>query len=140
MVKQTFEIIDGVYVGPEVWEGDLDLSDYKDTLTSLGSLKEVTRSLWLEDCTKLTSLDSLTEVGNWVDIRDCTRLASLGSLKKVGRHVYFDGIPFTLQEVQEEIRYYSSLLSHEALNALHTDEVQKIPLYKNILLQTLQGG
>jgi hypothetical protein len=184
MTKQTFKIVDGVYVGPEVWGGALDLRGDKETLTSLGSLTKVGDYLDLRDCTSLTSLGSLIkvgglldlgctsltslggslkEVGGWLYLNGCTSLSSLGSLKKVGGWVVLIGctnlvslgslkevgggyLQFrghssaTRQEVQENIRYYSSLPLHEALNALHTDKVQEVPLYKNILLQTLQGG
>ena len=203
MNKQTFEIIDGVYEGPEVWKGELDLQYYKDTLTSLGPLKKVKGYLDLDGCTSLVSLGSLKEVGDWSFFAGCTSLTSLGSLKEVGGNVFLEGctslvslgslkevkgcvslegctsltslcslkkigdglylngctslvtlgdltnvrgslyvefLNFTLQEVQEKIRYYSSLPLHEALNALHTYEVQDVPLYKNILLKSLQGG
>ena len=207
MTNQTFEIIDGVYSGPEVWEGYLDLREYKDTLTSLGVLKEVRSYLHLEGCTSLTSLGSLTKVGGWLQLRGCTSLISLGSLEEVGAGLDLDGStslvslgslnevgswadlrgctsltslgdlkktgswtdiagctslvslgslgslkevmyrlrlsdnkfsPF--QEVQEKIHYYSHLPLHEALNALHTKEVQEVPLYKNSLLKTLLEG
>jgi hypothetical protein len=182
MTNQTFEIIDGVYSGPEVWEWYLDLREYKDTLTSLGVLKEVRGYLHLEgctsltslgsltkvggsldlggctrlvslgslkevdgylalrDCTSLTSLGSLTKVGGWLQLRGCTSLVSLGSLKEVMYGLFLGDENISLQEVQEKIRHFSSLLSHEALNALHTNEVQEVPLFKNILLQILQGG
>jgi hypothetical protein len=140
MTKQTFEIIDGVYSGPEAWDGDLDLRDYKDTLTSLGSLKEVRGWTYLEDCTSLTSLGSLTKVGGWLQLRGCTSLVSLGSLKEVRYGLFLGDENISLQEVQEKISYYSSLPLHEVMNALHMYEVQSVPLYKNILLQTLQGG
>jgi hypothetical protein len=181
MTKQTFKIIDGVYVGPEVYPGGLDLRPYQDTLISLGCLTEVRCDLHLEGCTSLTSLGPLTKVGGWLYLYGCTRLVSLGSLKEVGYRLDLEGCTSltssgslttvggwldikgctslvslgsltsvrgflhlgehcgTLQEVQENIRYYSSLLSHEALNALHTKEVQNVPLYKNILLKSLQG-
>lgn len=121
MGKQYFDIIDGVYVGPEVWEGGLDLHPYKDTLISLGSLKEVVGCLNLMGCSSLTSLGALKEVG-------CSLTLNLR------------GTPTPPQKVQERVFYYSSLPSHKALSALHTDEVQETYLYKNILLQTLQGG
>jgi hypothetical protein len=44
------------------------------------------------------------------------------------------------QDILDKVLYYSSLPLHEALNALHIDEVQRVPLYKNILLKSLQGG
>jgi hypothetical protein len=161
MTTQTFEIIDGVYVGPEVYEGDLDLQGYKDTLislgclievgdwlglggctslTSLGSLTEVRGSLYLKGCTSLTSLGSLNEVRGGLYLFGCTSLVSLGSLEEVGDILDLEGGVLSLQELCEKVLYYSSLPLHEALNALHTDEVCKVPLYKNILLQTLQGG
>ena len=59
---------------------------------------------------------------------------------EVGGDMYLGDTPYPLSEVQEKIRYYSALLAHEALNALHIDEVQKMPLFKNILLQTLKEG
>jgi hypothetical protein len=139
MAKQTFKIINGVYSGPEVWEGNLDLHGYKETLTSLGSLTKVGNRLDLEGCTSLVSLGSLTEVRFWLDLEGCTCLVSLGALTTVGGCVFLGGEAPRLQEVQEKISYYSSLPLHEALNALHTDEVQKVPLYKNILLKSLQG-
>jgi hypothetical protein len=139
MVKQTFKIIDGVYVGPEVWEGYLDLREYRDTLTSLGDLKEAGGSLYLNGCTHLVSLGSLKKVGGSLYLIGCTSLVSLGSLKEVGDWAHYEGGILSLQYVQEKIRYYSSLPLHEALNALHTNNVQSVPLYKNILLQTLQG-
>jgi hypothetical protein len=179
---QKFEIINGVYVGPEIWIGDLDMGEYKDTLVSLGSLTEVKGSLRLYGCTNLVYLGSLTKVGRWAnfggctsltslgslrgvgyrfDLYGCTNLTSLGSLEEVGGNVFLDGCTsltslgslkevryglflgdgnIPLQDLQEKVLYYSSLPLHEALNALHTEEVQKVPLYKNILLQTLQGG
>jgi hypothetical protein len=221
MTTQTFEIIDGVYVGPNVWEGDLDLRDYKDTLTFLGSLNEVggytylhgctnlvslgsltkvrdglyltgctsltslgsltkiggalgldrctslvslgplkerldlggctsltssgplTKiggSLYLRDCTSLTSLGSLIKVGGLLDLGGCTNLVHIGPLTEVGRWVHLESGILFLQELQEKIRYYSSLPLHDALNALHIKEVNDVPLFKNILLQTLQGG
>jgi hypothetical protein len=185
----SYEILNGVYKGSDVWVGDLDLQQHQGPLISLGPLKEVTGTLYLRgcsnltslgsltkvgcaldiegctnlvslgsltkagvysvtggvylrDCTSLTSLGSLEEVGNWLGIAGCTNLISLGSLTKVRGRLSLSlkrqAVP--LQEVQEKIHYYSHLPLHEALNALHTDEVQEVPLYKNILLQTLQGG
>jgi hypothetical protein len=177
MIKQTFKIVDGIYKGPDVWEGSLDLRPYKDTLTSLGDLKKVESSFWLMDCTRLTSLGSLKEVGGWLSLFGCTSLTSLGDLKEVRGWLAINGctnlvslgllkevegmmaledctsltslgtleevggsLDISLQELREKVFYYSSLPLHDALNALHIKEVQKIPLYKNILLQTLQGG
>jgi hypothetical protein len=146
MTKQNFEVIDGVYVGPKVWKGNLCFLDYRDTITSLGSLTEVRGSLDLDCCTNLVSLDSLTKVGEWMFSQNCTNLVSLGSLKEVGGDMYLiggtnspKGPKYTFQKVQEKIHYYSHLPLHEALNALHTDEVNDVPLFKNILLQILQG-
>jgi hypothetical protein len=74
-----------------------------------------------------------------MDLRGCTSLVSLGSLKEVMYGLFLGDESLSLKKVQEKIRHYSSLLSHEALNALHTNEVQEVPLFKNILLQILQG-
>lgn len=72
----------------------------------------------------------------------CSSLVSIGALKEVGYSLTLDlsGSPTPLPEVLEKACYYSSLLAHEALNALHLKEVQETYLYKNILLQTIQGG
>jgi len=180
--EQTFKIIDGVYTGPENWEGDLDLST-EDTLASLGCLKTVTDFLIIRDNKRITSLGSLQSVGGWLDLsqctnlltlgelesvggfldlgacsglstlgklkrvgewlglRDCTHLLSIGALDEVNRSLYLGGrFPSPLKAVQEKIKYYSSLLAHEALAGIHTKEVQEIPLYKNLLLGVLPMG
>jgi len=181
--EQTFKILDGVYTGPEHWEGELDLRGYKETLVSLGNLKEVERHLYLNGCTSLTTLGklktvrgyldirgctglttlgniktvgwsldlegcsslktlgNLETVGGWLDIRGCSNLTTLGNLKAVGGGIDLHedkGVP--LKEVQEKILHYSSLPSHEALNAITSKEVQEVLLYRNVLTDVLQKG
>jgi len=180
--NQTFEIIDGVYEGPENWKGELDLRGYKETLISLGSLKtvgggfglegcssltslgdleKVEIHLYLHGCTSLTTLGNLEKVGGYLDLSGCTSLTTLGNLKTVGWSLGLEGCSnlttlgnlekvnnciylhdikcAPLKEVQEKSKYYSSLQAHEALNAIHTQEVQETPLYMSILTGILQG-
>jgi len=200
--KQTFEIIDGVYVGPEHWESDLDLREYMDILYSLGNLKTVGGWLFLNDCKGLTTLGNIKTVGGWLFLNDCKGLTTLGNLKTVGGYLELTGCTsltalenletvgeylslrrcsglttlgnlekvgrsltligcmnitslgnleivgdvvdlskstsIPLKEVQEKIKYYSAMQAHEALNAIHTPEVQEIPIYRSILMGVLQ--
>jgi len=78
-MMSTYEIIDGVYKGPEVFEGDLDLryTQVKD----LGNLKEVGRSLYLKG-SQVKDLGNLKTVGVNLYLRD-TQIISLGCLKSV---------------------------------------------------------
>jgi hypothetical protein len=84
--KSNFEIIDGVYQGPEVLTDDviIILSPYKDTLVSLGCLRKVEGSLEIAGCYKLTSLGNLTEVTGTLDVSRCSSLPNLGALTTVG--------------------------------------------------------
>jgi hypothetical protein len=111
------------------------------SLKALEPLKYVGPELGLSNCTSLTSLGSLQQVNGWVTIEGCQKLVSLGSLQTVKGRILVNkqGDSSSLSGVQRRIIYYSSLPAHEALNALHTDEVQEVPLYKNILLSKLQG-
>lgn len=224
----SYEIINGVYHGPEVWEGDLILKAHKDILTSLGCLREVGGFLNLKGCSLLTSLGQLTKTQDidmqnctslktltplkdiygfldlegcssletlgslesihgwtgWVDLTNCTSIVSLGNLRKITtgkeggsadktikkllsnelhkRLIITSNIkwkhlddydennpehkrppedldPVPLKEIIEYMQYYESLPLHEALNALLTLRVQEVPLFKNILLNKLQG-
>ena len=112
------------------------------SLVSLGALTTVGGTLYLKGCSSLVSLGSLTTVEGALYLAGCTSLVSLGPLVSVDEGICLNerGGAVPLSDVQKHVAYYSSLPLHEALNALHTDEVQKVPLYKNILLQTLQGG
>jgi len=139
--EQTFKIVNGVYEGPEHWKGSLDLRRCKETLTSLGDLEKVESFLDLEGCTSLTTLGELKIVGGRLDLRYCTNLITLGNLETVKKAVYLnERAKVPLKEVQEKIKYYTNMPAHEALNAITTKEVQAIPLYKNILTETLQKG
>ena len=179
---------DGVYLGPEVWKGDLTLRswDYDKTLTSLGCLREVTgiliaggfnkledlgnlttvgRYLDLEGCHNLKTLGNVTTVGGALDIENCHNLISLGNVTTIKSHLHIIGcdkltsignlnhIGETVSLVDrykcrtrlpggqflERAKYYQEIPLHEALNAIHFDEVQDVILYKNILLNKLQG-
>ena len=83
----SYKIVDGVYVGPEVYRG----------------------SLWLRG-PGVTSLGSLREVGDSLDLRG-TGVTDLGKLSKVGRYVltgpgnYYE-LP-KLQDLVKEIVGYS---------------------------------
>jgi len=159
-IDQTFEIIGGVYTGTEHMGGPLDLRRYKDTLTSLGKLKTVGGGIYLEGCTSLNNLGNLETVRGGLDLDGCTSLASLGNLENVGGYLFLRGCTnlttlgnletvnnnisshgnkdVSLKEVQDKIIHYSSLPAHEALNAITSKDVQEVPLYKNILMETLQ--
>jgi len=80
----TYEIVDGVYKGPEVFEGYLDLRNSQ--VTDLGCLKEVGRSLYLQG-TQITSLGNLKSVGGYLDLSG-TKVKDLGNLKSVGGNLY----------------------------------------------------
>lgn len=84
--KSNFEIVDGVYQGPEELTDDVIvvLSPYKDTLVSLGCLRKVEGSLELAGCYKLISLGNLTEVTGTLDVSHCSSLSNLGTLTTVG--------------------------------------------------------
>ena len=102
--KKYYEIVDGVYHGPEVYKGGLDLRgtgvtslgslskvvgwlDLDDTgVTDLGDLREVSRSLWLSG-TGVTSLGKLREVGGILDLEG-TGITSLGLLESVGTTLF----------------------------------------------------
>jgi len=158
--EQTFEIVNGVYIGPEHWECDLDLRKYMGSLISLGNLKTVGWWLDLSGCSSLTSLGNLKTVGWWLDLKGCTGLTTLGNLEKVEGSLLLEGCSslttlgnlekvdkgislhgskeVPLKEVQDKILHYSSLQAHEALNAITSKEVQEVPLYRNILTEILQ--
>ena len=73
-------IVDGLYVGPEVCTGNLDLRNTN--IQSLGKLKVVTGGVYAFGASALCDLGCLEEVGEHLHIRG-TNLRSLGSLKKV---------------------------------------------------------
>ena len=87
-MSQKYEIIDGVYVGPEVWEGELDLHNNTD-IQSLGKLKVVSGGVNAFGASALRDFGCLEEVG-YLDIKG-TSIASLGSLKKVKGSVDAEG-------------------------------------------------
>jgi len=158
--NQTFKVIDGVYVGPKNWEDDLNLCLYNRTIVSLGGLETVGGYLDLYKCTNLISSGKLRKVNKWLRLDYCSNLTTLGNLKTVGWSLFLSGctgiislgnltnvggslhlnhnIETPLKEVQDKIKYYSNMVAHEALNAIHTQEVIETPLYKNILTETLQ--
>jgi len=110
-IKQTFEIVNGVYIGPEHWEGDLDLREYRDTITSLGNLEKV-EGLLLEGCSSLTNLGNLETVGLWVGLRGCSSLTTLGDLETVGDFLDLEGCSSltnlgNLEKVGEYLDYRS---------------------------------
>lgn len=109
-------------------------------LKSLEPLRHVGPELGLSNCTNLTSLGTLQQVNGWVGIDGCQKLVSLGSLQTIKGRILVNkqGDSSSLSGVQRRVIYYGSLLAHDALNALHIDEVLEVPLYKNILLQKLQ--
>jgi len=158
--KQTFKIVNGVYTGPEHWKGVLYLRGYKETLTSLGNLETVGWSIDLEGCSSLTNLGNLETVGGWLDLegcsslttlgnlktvrwwlelRGCSNLTSLGNLEKVSTISLHENKEVSLKDVQDKTLHYSAMQVHEALNAIHIQEVQETPLYRNILTEILQN-
>jgi hypothetical protein len=74
-----YKIIDGVYKGPEVFEGSLDLQDSK--VTSLGNLKYIEKSLFLED-SKVRDLGNLKYVGGSLYLPDGTLVKDFESYKE----------------------------------------------------------
>ena len=87
-MSQKYEIVDGLYVGPEVWEGDLYLRNTD--IQSLGKLKVVSGDVVAEGVSTLCDLGCLKEVG-YLDIRG-TSIASLGILKKVKGYLRAVGV------------------------------------------------
>jgi hypothetical protein len=103
----TYEIVDGVYKGPEVLDGWLDLRGTQVTdlenlktvrgtldidgtqVSSLGKLENVGESLYLKD-TQVTSLGNLVFVGEWLDLEG-TQVSSLGNLETVGANLSLRG-------------------------------------------------
>jgi len=79
-----YKIIDGVYKGPEHYEGDVDL--YGIQVKDLGCLKSVGGDLDLEG-SQVTDLGCLKSVGRYLDLRN-SQITSLGNLKTVGRSLY----------------------------------------------------
>ena len=103
----SFKEIDGVYIGPEVYRGTLDLRG--SCATSLGGLRKVGGHLWLEG-TGVSDLGDLTEVGGWLGLEG-TCVTDLGDLRKVGIFVltgtgkYYE-LP-RLQKLTKEVENYS---------------------------------
>ena len=96
-MSQELKIENGVYVGPEVWEGDLDLRNNTE-IKSLGKLKVVAGGLNAKGVSALCDLGCLEEVGGYIgvvsadlDIRG-TSVQSLGSLKKVRGYLDAEGV------------------------------------------------
>lgn len=90
-VFQDYLDNEGVYQGPEVWEGSIgysypcfDIRRNYVPLTSLGGLREVRGSLSLRGVPRLKSLGGLREVGGSARITDCPLLEDLGELTTVG--------------------------------------------------------
>lgn len=124
-------------------------------------------SLDLEGCHNLKSLSNLTNVGWTINIYPCKNLIDIGKLHYVGGMFTLSSLSSTnlrgmvtlypsstpnlppiiegispvdrVDDIRDRIAYYQSLPLQEALNALHTDEVQCTPLYHNILTNMLQG-
>jgi hypothetical protein len=83
----TYEIIDGVYKGPEHFEGWLDLRGTQ--VKDLECLESVGR--WLDlSGTKVKDLGSLESVGGDLDLRG-TPINDLGSLEDVGDALSLQG-------------------------------------------------
>ena len=130
-------------------------------LENLGNLTTVGNYLNLEDCHNLKTLGKLTTIGGTLDIENCHNLISLGNITTIKSHLHIIGcekltsignlkhvgetvslvhrIRLSGGQFLERAKYYQSLPLHEALNAIHFDEVQDVILYKNILLNKLQG-
>ena len=138
-MSKGFEIVDGVYVGPSVFKGFLDLRDtpitslgdlrevgsYLDLrgtgVTSLGSLSKVRGSLYLEG-TGVTSLGGLMEVGSslWLN-GPC--VTDLGKLSKVGRYVFT--IPenhYELSELEKLVKEIEGSSLNELVESLLVEE------------------
>ena len=117
-MSQKYEIIDGVYVGPEVWEGKLGIIGTD--LKSLGKLKVVTGSMYAYGVSTLCDLGCLEEVGGSLYIRG-TSVRSLGCLKKVGSDLNALGVNtlYDLGCLEEVGRYlYITGTSVRSLNNL----------------------
>jgi len=110
------------------------------SLKTLGNLETAGWSLDLRDCTNLTTLSKLKALVWSLDLRGCVNLTSLGVLKTLRDTVWFNvSTRVPLKEVQKKVKYYSSLQAHEALNIITSQEVQEVPLYRNILMKILQN-
>lgn len=144
--------------------GSLDANGCSN-LVDLGDLTIVENNLDLEGCNNLTTLGRLDTVGGSLDIEKCSKLVTLGNLTTVKKHIYLTacnnlasvGGLHTVHSVSrvdssirtrvrilgdvflERAKYYQSLPLHEALNAIHSKDVQSVPLYLNILTNKLQG-
>jgi hypothetical protein len=81
---QQHSVINGVYVGPEKWSGELNLNVYAHEITSLGNLREVSGQLNVAGCNNLISLGELTFVGGSLNLNRCEKLSNLGKLHTVG--------------------------------------------------------
>ena len=124
-------------------ENNLDLEGCSN-LTTLGRLDTVNGSLDIEACSNLVTLGKLTTVRKHVYLTACDNLASIGNLQGVRSVSRMDGsvrkrVRILGDVFIERAKHLQSLPLHEALNALHSKEVQSIPLYHNILINKLQG-
>jgi hypothetical protein len=114
----AYEIVDGVYKGPEPLREDLLLAccEVKD----LGNLRSVVGNLSLEN-TGVVSLGLLEYVDGWLDISG-TKIRSLAGLDYVGDTLYLpDGT---------EVRHFESY-KEEAKLFLEEVKIVDYPLHMN---------
>ena len=138
-MSKGFEIVDGVYVGPEVYSGSLDLEgtdikslgdlrevdsflDLRHTgVTDLGDLRKVSRSLWLKG-TGVTSLGGLSKVGGQLDLRH-TDVTDLGDIREVGTFVYTGtGYLYKLPKLEKLVKEIENYSLNELVERLPGEE------------------
>jgi hypothetical protein len=114
----TYEIVDGVYEGPERLAAYLDLINTQ--IKDLGNLKTAEGSLWLQD-SPIKDLGNLKYVKKNLGLRG-TKVKDLGILKSVGKLLYLpDGT------LVEDFKAYKK----EAEQILKGLTVEDYPLHMN---------
>jgi len=122
-MSQTYEIVNGVYIGPKHWKGDLNFN--QTSIRSLGVLESVGGHLGLYN-TPIKSLGSLrsvgenfTIVGGYLDLLK-TQVRDLGCLESIGDYLSLpDGT----------VIYDFSIYKQYAWNVLSNLPKEDYPLY-----------
>jgi len=110
-------------------------------LRSLGSLREVKGFLSLLGCTSLVSLGKVEIVHCYLYLAGCTRLSSIGSLKEVrGGVLLSDDLAMSGKEFIERVQDYESAPLHRILHYVTYPENQRTPFFLNQLTRRLANG
>jgi hypothetical protein len=127
------QVVDGVYKGPKVFEGDLHLGYTR--IKNLGDLEHVTGYLnfW---SSQVSSIGKVKYVDGFL-LLDNTKIKSLGNLERVNDGIHLYGEAYSLEEFAITINKFKSNTSLEDY-PLHLNHDNII--VRNIVKDYLESG